>query len=78
MNKKFLQSLATGIMGLSLAASCSMLKKESHNCGAKNGCASKKSEAVKTDAATVKAEKKSKRKKSAAKVEAVKTEEKTN
>jgi hypothetical protein len=50
MNKNFLKSVATGVMGLSLVASCSMLKKESHFCGAKNGCAAKKDEANKCSA----------------------------
>lgn len=47
MNKKFLQSVAIGITGLSLIASCSHFdtKKESNICGAKNGCAAKAEEA---------------------------------
>lgn len=88
MNKKFLQSVAAGVMGLSLIASCSYLgsKKESNTCGAKNGCAAKKDEANKCSAAKkeeakkaeAKAAKKSKKAK-AKKAEAVKTEEnKTN
>jgi hypothetical protein len=83
MNKKFLQSVAAGVMGLSLIASCSYLgsKKESNTCGAKNGCAAKKDEANKCSATKkeeVKAVKKSKKAKSK-KAEAVKTEEnKTN
>ena len=46
MNKKFLQSVAIGITGLSLIASCSHFdtKKESNICGAKNGCAAAKAE----------------------------------
>ncbi len=45
MNNTFVKSVVAGIMGLTLAASCSQFgKKESNNCGAKNGCASKKKE----------------------------------
>jgi hypothetical protein len=47
MNKNFLKSVAVGVMSLSLVASCSLLKKESNTCGAKNGCAAKKDEAHK-------------------------------
>ncbi len=50
MNKKFLQSVVVGIMGLSLATSCSLLKKEANTCGAENGCAAKKDEAHKCSA----------------------------
>ncbi len=91
MNKKFLQSVAAGIMGLTLVASCSSLgmKKESHICGAKNGCAAKKDEANKcssvkdeanksSTASAVKTEKKVKKNKKAKKTAEVKTEEKTN
>jgi hypothetical protein len=92
MNKKFLQSVAAGVMGLSLITSCSYLglKKESNTCGAKNGCAAKKDEANKCSAAkkeeakkaelkAAKKAKKAKAKKTEAKAEAVKTEaNKTN
>lgn len=49
MNKKFLQSVTAGIVGLGLLASCAQLglKKDSNTCGAKNGCAAKKDEANK-------------------------------
>ncbi len=60
MNKKFLQSLAIGVMGLSLVASCSHFnfgKKESNNCGAKNGCAASKKESHKCSSKAEKAEK---------------------
>jgi len=52
MNKNFLKSVAVGIMGLSLVASCSSMnsKKDSNTCGAKNGCAAKKDEAHKCSA----------------------------
>jgi uncharacterized low-complexity protein len=50
MNKKFLQSVVVGIMGLSLATSCSFAKKEANFCGAENGCAAKKDEAHKCSA----------------------------
>ena len=45
MNKKFLQSVTAGILGLTLATSCAKLglKKESHSCNS-NSCASKKKE----------------------------------
>jgi hypothetical protein len=85
MNKKFLQSVATGVVGLSLVASCAQLgfKKESNTCGAKNGCAASKKESHKCAAdktskeakKDAKVEKKSKKSK---KVEAAKTEEKKN
>lgn len=86
MNKQFLQSVAAGILGLTLVASCSLLNKESHKCGAKNGCAAKKDEAHKCGAkkAEVKAEapkkekKAKKSKKAEVKAEAPKTEEKKN
>ncbi|MBP7709788.1 MAG: hypothetical protein KA100_01805 [Rickettsiales bacterium] len=81
MNKKFLQSVVVGVMGLTLATSCSIFKSESHKCGAKNGCASKKSEASKdaSKSEAPKAEKKSKKsKKAKASAEVVKTEEKKN
>jgi hypothetical protein len=95
MNKKFLQSVAAGITGLTLIASCSHLglNKESNVCGAKNGCAAKKSEshkcaskkaeahkcaAKKAEAVTTEVAKEKKHHKKAAKVEAVKTEEKKN
>jgi hypothetical protein len=59
MNKKFLQSVVAGVMGLTLAASCSSLdsKKESNTCGAKNGCAAKKDEANKCSAKKAEAHK---------------------
>ena len=42
MNKNFVKSVAAGIFGLTLATSCNhFAKKDSANCGAKNGCASK-------------------------------------
>jgi hypothetical protein len=46
MNKKFIKSVAAGVLGLTLAASCGHMpwKKDSGNCGAKNGCAGKKKE----------------------------------
>jgi hypothetical protein len=50
MNKKFLQSLAAGILGLTLAASCSMLKKEGTKAAEKNSCSAKKGEAHKCSA----------------------------
>ena len=51
MNKNFLKSVATGIVGLALVASCSSVsKKDSNTCGAKNGCAAKKDEASKCSA----------------------------
>ncbi len=52
MNKKFLQSVTAGIVGLGLLASCAQLglKKDSNTCGAKNGCAAKKDEANKCSA----------------------------
>ena len=85
MNKKFLQSVAAGITGLTLIASCSHFgaKKESNVCGAKNGCAAKKSEShkcasKKAEAVKTEAAKEKKHHKKAAKVEAVKTEEKKN
>lgn len=68
MNKKFLQSVAVGIMGLSLATSCSLTKKETHSCGAENGCAAKKDEAHKCSA------KKSEANKCSAKKEVKKSE----
>ncbi len=43
MNKQFIKSVAVGIMGLSLAASCSMVKKDHHKCNS-NKCDSKKVE----------------------------------
>ncbi len=43
MNKKFIKSVAVSIMGLSLAASCSMMKKEHHKCDSKK-CSSAKAE----------------------------------
>ena len=90
MNKKFLQSVAVGITGLSLIASCSHFgaKKESNICGAKNGCAAAKAEeankcAAKKDEAhkyAAKKDKKDKKAKKAKKVETVKAteEKKTN
>jgi len=84
MNKKFLQSVATGIVGLSLVASCAQLglKKESNTCGAKNGCASSHKESHKATAnketavnKDVKAEKKGAKKAKKSK-EVSKTEEK--
>lgn len=88
MNKKFLQSVAAGVVGLSLIASCSHFgHKESNNCGAKNGCASKKesnkcstnkcSSAKKEAAKDAKVEKKSS-KKSKKTTTTTTTEEKTN
>lgn len=45
MTKNFIKSVAVGIMGLSLAASCSMLHhKEHHNKCNSNKCNSKKAE----------------------------------
>jgi hypothetical protein len=79
MNKKFLQSVAAGVMGLSLVASCSYLgaKKESNICGAKNGCAAKKDEANKCSAKKDEAHKcAAKHNKKAKKTKAVKTETK--
>lgn len=45
MNKKFLQSVTTGLLGLTLVASCAKLgmKSESHSCNT-NSCAAKKKE----------------------------------
>lgn len=45
MNKKFLQSVTTGIVGLTLVASCAKLgmKKDSNSCNS-NSCAAKKKE----------------------------------
>ncbi len=45
MNKKFLQSVTTGLVSLTLAASCAKLglKKESNSCNT-NSCAAKKKE----------------------------------
>jgi len=45
MNKKFLQSVTAGLLGLTLVASCSKggMKTESHSCNS-NSCASKKKE----------------------------------
>ncbi len=70
MNKKFLQSVVVGVMGLSLATSCSLMKKESHVCGAENGCAAKKDEAHKCSAKKAEANKCSSNKCSAKKSEA--------
>ncbi len=85
MNKKFLQSVAAGITGLTLLASCSHFgaKKESNTCGAKNGCAAKKAEShkcasAKADAVKAETSKGKKHHKKAKKVEAVTTETKTN
>lgn len=50
MNKNFLKSITLGIVGLSLATSCSLFKKESHKCKS-NSCSSKKDEASKCSAA---------------------------
>jgi hypothetical protein len=49
MNIKILQSIAAGIISLSLIASCSNLlpKKESQTCGGKDGCNSTKNETIK-------------------------------
>ncbi len=68
MNKKFLQSVVVGIMGLSLATSCSSAKKEANFCGAENGCSAKKDEAHKCSA------KKSEANKCSSKKEAKKSE----
>ena len=91
MNKKFLQSIVVGIAALTLAASCSSHSKiESSTCGAVNGCAAKKVEAIKlapeeTKAVKpVKAVKKAKKAKKAKVVKSAevstetKTEEKSN
>ena len=50
MNKNFLKSVISALTAISFIASCSALglKKESHNCSAKNGCATKKDEATKS------------------------------
>lgn len=78
MNKKFLQSVVAGLVGLTLIASCSHLglKKDSSTCGAKNGCSSKESKETKESAKEVKTEKKSKKSKRSKKAEAVKVEAK--
>jgi hypothetical protein len=51
MNIKILQSIAAGIISLSLIASCSNLlpKKESQTCGGKDGCNSTKNETIKKE-----------------------------
>ena len=71
MNKKFLQSVASGIAALSLVASCSHFgsDKESNTCGAKNGCAAaaKKDEAHKCSSKAKEAHKCSSAKKEEAK-----------
>ncbi len=85
MNKKFLQSVATGLLGLTLAASCSKLglKKEAHSCNTNSCAAKKKEEGNKCASKEVKKEsnkcasKENKAKKADKKVE-VKTEEKKN
>jgi hypothetical protein len=83
MNKKFLQSVSAGLLGLTLVASCSYLgiKKESNFCGAKNGCAAKKDEAHKCSSAKDEANKcsatKTKKAKKAKKTTEVKAEVKT-
>ncbi len=57
MNKKFLTSVATGLLGLTLVASCSHFgKKDDASCGAKNGCASSKKECNKCSSESKKAE----------------------
>ncbi len=46
MDKKFIKSMVTAIAGLSIISSCSAFsKKDSHKCGAQNGCAAAKAEA---------------------------------
>ncbi len=53
MNKKFLQSVATGVVGLALVASCAkQASKESHKCSS-NKCSSKKEESHKCSAKKV-------------------------
>ena len=78
MNKKFLQSVVAGLVGLTLIASCSQLglKKDSHTCSTKNGCASKESKETKESVKEVKTEKKAKKAKKSKKAEAVKVEAK--
>jgi len=63
MNKKFLQSVFVGIMGLSLslATSCSLTKKEANFCGAENDCAAKKDEAHKCAAKKTETKKEAKK-----------------
>jgi hypothetical protein len=41
MNNKFIKSVATAVLGLSLTASCSGAKKSGHDCAANNQCAPK-------------------------------------
>lgn len=91
MNKKFLQSVTAGVLGLSLVASCSKLglKKESNSCNANkcasakkeegNKCSSKKeaSKEVKKESNKCSSKEKKSAKKAEKKVE-VKTEEKKN
>ncbi len=69
MNKTFLQSVAVGILSVSLAASCAKKSSsESHACGAKNGCAAKNT-SIENKAADTKV-KRAKRAKKAKKQEA--------
>ncbi len=85
MDKKFIKSMVTAIVGLGLISSCSMIKskdshkcagskKESNNCGAKNGCSAAKVEAPKTTKTETVKTSKAKGKKT---VKAVKTTETT-
>jgi hypothetical protein len=48
MNKQFIKSVAVGIMGLSLVASCSMMNKGHHKC---NSAKTEKQEKHKCSAA---------------------------
>ena len=85
MNKKFLQSVTAGVLGLTLVASCAKLglKKESHSCNSNSCAAKKKEEGNKCSSKEVKKEtnkcasKEGKKEKKAKKSE-VKTEEKKN
>ncbi len=84
MKKTFLKSVATGIVGLTLVASCSMFNKESaHKCSS-NTCDGKKevsdsaTKAVKASSTTKKAKKSSKKApKAEVKTDAKATETKT-
>ncbi len=50
MKKSFVKSLAAGIIGLSLATSCSMMSgKNSHKCGGKNSCSANGCKSKKSD-----------------------------
>lgn len=45
MKKNFLKSVSAAALGLSLVASCSMIKgKEAHSCSANNKCSSQKAD----------------------------------